>query len=80
MLFKNITSAPIFFYIPIREDKRREALITNDFKYYYIKIYTFVNRDNVVLYRPKRLQNKFEDSFVVYNGEPAELKGFIKEN
>ncbi|CAG4954148.1 unnamed protein product [Colias eurytheme] len=37
-------------------------------------------KDNVVLYRPKRLQNKFEESSVVYNGEPDSLKGFIKEN
>ncbi|CAH0727570.1 unnamed protein product, partial [Brenthis ino] len=37
-------------------------------------------KDDVVLYRPKRLHNKFDDSFVVYTGEPAELKGFIKEN
>ncbi|KAL0850847.1 hypothetical protein ABMA28_006764 [Loxostege sticticalis] len=39
-------------------------------------------KDNVVLYRPKRLQNKFEDSFVVYKGDPEtySLKAFIKEN
>ncbi|XP_052738487.1 protein disulfide-isomerase A3 [Bicyclus anynana] len=36
-------------------------------------------KDNVVLYRPKRLSNKFEDSSVVYNGEGS-LKAFIKEN
>ncbi|XP_059050936.1 protein disulfide-isomerase A3 [Achroia grisella] len=39
-------------------------------------------KDNVVLFRPKRLQNKFEESFVVYSGEPEtySLKAFIKEN
>ncbi|KAJ2948031.1 hypothetical protein O0L34_g9829 [Tuta absoluta] len=36
-------------------------------------------KDNVVLFRPKRLQNKFEDSSVVYNGEGS-IKAFIKEN
>ncbi|XP_032528964.2 protein disulfide-isomerase A3 [Danaus plexippus] len=36
-------------------------------------------KNNVVLYRPKRLQNKFEDSFVVYKSGVS-LKGFIKEN
>ncbi|XP_026319359.1 protein disulfide-isomerase A3 [Hyposmocoma kahamanoa] len=36
-------------------------------------------KDNVVLYRPKRLQNTFEDSFVVYNGVGS-IKAFIKEN
>ncbi|XP_049882601.1 protein disulfide-isomerase A3 [Pectinophora gossypiella] len=35
-------------------------------------------KDNVVLYRPKRLQNKFEESSVVYNGEGS-IKAFIKE-
>ncbi|XP_053613936.1 protein disulfide-isomerase A3 [Plodia interpunctella] len=39
-------------------------------------------KNNVVLYRPKRLQNKFEDSLVVYKGDPEtySLKAFIKEN
>ncbi|GBO99244.1 Protein disulfide-isomerase A3 [Eumeta japonica] len=39
-------------------------------------------KDSVVLYRPKRLQNKFEDSVVVYKGDPEtySLKAFIKEN
>ncbi|XP_041975802.1 protein disulfide-isomerase A3 [Aricia agestis] len=37
-------------------------------------------KNNVVLYRPKRLQNKFEESFVEYKGEPESLKAFIKEN
>ncbi|CAH2102160.1 unnamed protein product [Euphydryas editha] len=36
-------------------------------------------KDNVVLYRPKRLHNKFESDFVEYKGEPS-LKGFIKAN
>lgn len=45
-------------------------------------MYCVVYRNNVVLFRPKRLQNKFEDSFVVYKGEPQtySLKAFIKEN
>ncbi|XP_063616437.1 protein disulfide-isomerase A3 [Cydia splendana] len=34
-------------------------------------------KDNVVLYRPKRLQNKFEESSVVYSGD--DLKAFIKD-
>ncbi|CAK1602381.1 unnamed protein product [Parnassius mnemosyne] len=39
-------------------------------------------KDNVVLYRPKRLQNKFEESSVVYKGDTDtySLKAFIKEN
>lgn len=39
-------------------------------------------KNNVVLYRPKRLQNKFEESSVVYDGETEKysLKAFIKEN
>ncbi|XP_063548253.1 protein disulfide-isomerase A3 [Cydia strobilella] len=39
-------------------------------------------KDNVVLYRPKRLQNKFEESSVVYSGDDAapSLKAFIKDN
>lgn len=39
-------------------------------------------KDNVVLYRPKRLQNKFEDSFVVYKGDTDShsMKAFITEN
>ncbi|CAB3256310.1 unnamed protein product [Arctia plantaginis] len=39
-------------------------------------------KNDVVLFRPKRLQNKFEDSFVVYKGndESYSLKAFIKEN
>ncbi|VVC95232.1 unnamed protein product [Leptidea sinapis] len=37
-------------------------------------------KNNVVLYRPKRLQNKFEDSSVEYKGEPSSLKAFIKAN
>ncbi|XP_034837673.1 protein disulfide-isomerase A3 [Maniola hyperantus] len=36
-------------------------------------------KNNVVLYRPKRMHNKFEDSSVVYSGEGS-LKPFIKEN
>ncbi|RVE52318.1 hypothetical protein evm_002956 [Chilo suppressalis] len=39
-----------------------------------------LDRNNVVLFRPKKLQNKFEDSLVVYKGEPETLKAFIKEN
>lgn len=40
------------------------------------------HKNNVVLYRPKRLQNKFEDSSVVYEGETEKysLKAFVKEN
>lgn len=47
-----------------------------------MNINNLVNRNNVVLYRPKRLQNKFEDSLVVYKGDPEtySLKAFIKEN
>ncbi|XP_068626211.1 protein disulfide-isomerase A3 [Battus philenor] len=39
-------------------------------------------KDNVVLYRPKRLQNKFEESSIVYKGDvdTYSLKAFIKEN
>ncbi|XP_028029914.1 protein disulfide-isomerase A3 [Bombyx mandarina] len=39
-------------------------------------------KNNVVLYRPKRLQNKFEDSSVAFDGdtEKVSLKAFIKEN
>lgn len=36
-------------------------------------------KNNVVLYRPKRLHNKFESDFVEYEGKPS-LKGFIKAN
>ncbi|CAH2241080.1 jg13138 [Pararge aegeria aegeria] len=36
-------------------------------------------KNNVVLYRPKRTHNKFEDSSIVYNGEGS-LKAFIKDN
>ncbi|XP_013133156.1 PREDICTED: protein disulfide-isomerase A3 [Papilio polytes] len=35
-------------------------------------------KDNVVLFRPKRLQNKFEESSIEYKGD--NLKAFIKEN
>ncbi|XP_014368740.2 protein disulfide-isomerase A3 [Papilio machaon] len=39
-------------------------------------------KDNVVLFRPKRLQNKFEESSIVYKGDTDmySLKAFIKEN
>ncbi|KAL4716903.1 hypothetical protein ACJJTC_012714 [Scirpophaga incertulas] len=39
-------------------------------------------KNNIVLFRPKRLHNKFEESFVVYKGDPEtySLKAFIKEN
>ncbi|CAH3950753.1 unnamed protein product [Pieris brassicae] len=37
-------------------------------------------KNNVVLYRPKRLQNKFEESSVEYKGEEDSLKAFIKAN
>ncbi|XP_072939939.1 protein disulfide-isomerase A3 [Epargyreus clarus] len=36
-------------------------------------------KNNVVLYRPKKLQNKFEDSSVEYNGQGS-INAFIKEN
>lgn len=39
-------------------------------------------RNDIVLYRPKRLQNKFEESSVKYEGdtETYSLKAFITEN
>lgn len=37
-------------------------------------------KNDIVLFRPKRLQNKFEDSFVVYKGDGDSIKAFIKEN
>lgn len=39
-------------------------------------------KDHIVLYRPKHLQNKFEDSNVIFPGDFTEtpLKAFIKDN
>jgi len=37
-------------------------------------------KDNVVLYRPKHLQNKFEDNQVVFEGKEDKLNEFITKN
>lgn len=41
-----------------------------------------IRRDNIVLYRPSNLENKFEDSKVVYSGSPvtSEINDFITKN
>lgn len=41
------------------------------FKFCFDLIILFLFRNNVVLYRPKHLSNKFEPDFVVFDGEES---------
>lgn len=45
------------------------VIIKNDNLLYYV----FFSRNNIVLYRPKHLSNKFEPDFVVFDGEESTL-------
>lgn len=36
-----------------------------------LNVFLYLLRNNVVLYRPKHLSNKFEPDFVVYDGEES---------
>lgn len=62
-------------------DKQREAwTFGHSFDKDVLKKYGYKNQ--VVLFRPKILKNKFEESFAVYSGsdDKTELETFIKEN